>query len=77
MKIFNIDNDNLMEADVFLRESDINVNEEIGKLKQKFAMMMEDDLLFEEGRREELWAKYQACIDQTEKELSKIVSSLK
>lgn len=77
MKKFNISNDNLMEADVFLRESDINVNEEIGRLKQKFAMMMEDDLLFEEGRREELWAKYQACIDQTEIELTKIVSSLK
>ena len=77
MKKFNIDNDNLMEADVFLRESDINVNEEIGKLKQKFAMMMEDDLLFEEGRREELWAKYQACIDQTEMELTKIVFTLK
>jgi len=69
-------NRNLLESDVFLRESDINVNEEIGKLKQKFAIIMEDDLLFEEGRREELWAKYQACIDQTEKELNKIVSSL-
>lgn len=67
---------NLIEPDVYLRESDINVNEEIGKLKQKFAIMMEDDLLFEEGRREELWAKYKACIDQTEIELTKIVSSL-
>lgn len=69
-------NAHLTESDVFLRESDINVKEEIGKLKQKFAIIMEDDLLFEEGRREELWAKYQACIDQTEKELTKIVSSL-
>jgi uncharacterized protein YjbJ (UPF0337 family) len=69
-------NAHLMESDIFLRESDINVKEEIGKLKQKFATLMEDDLLFEEGRREELWAKYQACIDQTEKELTKIVSSL-
>lgn len=69
-------NRNLLETDVYLRESDINVNEEIGKLKQKFAIMMEDDLLFDEGRREELWAKYESCIDQTEKELTKIVSSL-
>lgn len=66
----------LMESDIFLRESDINVKEEIGRLKQKFATLMEDDLLFEEGRREEQWAKYQACIDQTEKELNKIISSL-
>jgi uncharacterized protein YjbJ (UPF0337 family) len=65
-----------MESDIFLRESDINVKEEIGKLKQKFATLMEDDLLYEEGKREEIWAKYQACIDQTEKELNKIVSSL-
>lgn len=77
MKKVDINKGNLMEADVFLRESDINVNEEIGRLKQKFAMMMEDDLLFEEGRREELWAKYQACIDQTEMELTNIVCSLK
>ena len=57
-------------------EKDIYIEEEIGKLKQKFASLMEDDLLFEEGRREELWAKYQASIDQTRKELEKIVSSL-
>ena len=74
---------NLMEADIYLmegyiylKESDINVKEEIGKLKQKFATLMEDDLLFDEGRREELWAKYQSCIDQTEDELNKIVSTL-
>lgn len=66
----------LMESDIFLRESDINVKEEIGKLKQKFATLMEDDFLFEEGRREEHWAKYQACIDQTERELNKIISFL-
>jgi uncharacterized protein YjbJ (UPF0337 family) len=67
---------NLMDADIFLRESDINVKEEIGKLKQKFATLMQDDLLFEEGRREELWAKYQSCLDQTEIELKKIMSTL-
>lgn len=59
-----------------LVEKNTFVEEEIGKLKQKFATLMEDDLLFEEGRREELWAKYQASIDQTRKELEKIVSSL-
>lgn len=57
-------------------EKDTFIEEEIGKLKQKFASLMEDDLLYEEGRREELWAKYQASINQTRKELEKIVSSL-
>ena len=59
-----------------LLEKDLFIEEEIGKLKQKFARLMEDDLLFEEGRREEMWAKYQASINQTKKELEKIVSSL-
>jgi uncharacterized protein YjbJ (UPF0337 family) len=57
-------------------EKDTYIEEEIGKLKMKFASLMEDDLLYEEGRREELWAKYQASIDQTRKMLEKIVSSL-
>lgn len=57
-------------------EKDNYIDEEIGKLKQKFAALMEDDLLFEEGRREELWAKYQASIQQTRKELERIVSTL-
>lgn len=57
-------------------ENDIFIEEEIGKLKQKFASLMEDDLLYEEGKREEMWAKYQASINQTRKILEKIVSSL-
>lgn len=65
-----------MEKVMDVIEKDLYIEEEIGKLKQKFATLMEDDLLFEEGRREELWAKYQSSIEQTRKELERIVSSL-
>lgn len=66
----------MLEGYVYLKKSDINVKEEIDKLKQNFATFMEEDLLFDESRREELWVKYQSCIDQTENELNKIVSRL-
>jgi uncharacterized protein YjbJ (UPF0337 family) len=52
------------------------LNEEKGKLKQKFASLTDDDLLLEEGRREEREGKYQASLFQTEEELDKILSSL-
>lgn len=57
-------------------ESKLNLNEEIGKLKQKFANLMDDDLLFEEGRREEMFGKHQVRLDETQEELNKIMSTL-
>ncbi|MBA4410571.1 MAG: general stress protein CsbD [Bacteroidota bacterium] len=53
----------------------VNLIEEKGKLKQKFASLTDDDLLFEEGRQEELSAKYQAMFFQSEEELDQIISS--
>ena len=47
-----------------------------GKLKQKFASLTDDDLLLEEGRKEELFGKHQAMLDQTKEELDKIITSL-
>lgn len=52
-----------------------NLIEEKGKLKQKFASLTDDDLLLEEGRKEELDGKYQAMFFQSEEELDKIISS--
>jgi uncharacterized protein YjbJ (UPF0337 family) len=54
----------------------INLKEEKGKLKQKLASLTEDDLLLEEGRQEELLAKYQAMYFQSEEELEQITYSL-
>ena len=50
----------------------VNLIEEKGKLKQKFASLTDDDLLFEEGRQEEMYGKYQAMFFQSEEELVKL-----
>ncbi len=54
----------------------VNMNEEKAKLKQKLAYLMEDDLLLEEGRKEELSVKRQALLFQTKEEFDKILMSL-
>ncbi|HBL76226.1 MAG: general stress protein CsbD [Bacteroidetes bacterium GWF2_42_66] len=53
-----------------------NLNEEKGKLKQKFASLTDNDLLFEEGKKEEIFGKYEVRLDQTKEDLQKIISSL-
>jgi uncharacterized protein YjbJ (UPF0337 family) len=46
-----------------------NWNELKGKLKQQYAELTEDDLLFEEGKEDETWGKLQKKLDKTEKEI--------
>jgi uncharacterized protein YjbJ (UPF0337 family) len=53
-----------------------HLHEEKGRLLQKFASLTEDDLLFEEGRNEEIFGKYQIRIEQTKEDLDHIVSNL-
>lgn len=52
------------------------LNVEKGKLKQKLASLTDDDLLLEEGRKEEMYGNQQTLLFQTEEELNKILSSL-
>lgn len=40
-----------------------------GKLKQKYAELTDDDLLFEEGKEIENWGKIQQNVGKTEKEI--------
>ena len=49
-----------------------NWNEMKGKIKQKFAELTEDDLLFEEGQEDEMWGKLQQKIGKTEKEIKSL-----
>jgi len=56
-------------------ELKVNLYEEKGRLKQKFASLTDDDLLFEEGKREEMFGRHQFRIGQTEDELENIISS--
>lgn len=40
-----------------------------GKMKQKFAVLTDDDLLFEEGKEQEMWGKLKEKLGKTEKEI--------
>jgi len=53
-----------------------NWNEQKGKLKQKFAVLTDDDLMFEEGRKEEMFGKLQIKLGKTKAELHNIIASL-
>jgi len=51
-------------------------NEQKGKLKQKFAVLTDNDLMFKEGKKEEMLGKLQAKLGKTKEELRKIISAL-
>lgn len=40
-----------------------------GNIKQKFADITDDDLLYEEGKEQEMWGKLQEKLGKTEKEI--------
>lgn len=52
-----------------------NWNELKGKLKQQYADLTDDDLLFEEGKEEELIGKLQKKLGKTREEVESEVSS--
>ncbi len=53
-----------------------NWNEVAGKLKQQFANLTDDDLLFKEGKEEELVGRLQSKLGKTKEELRNIISKL-
>ncbi len=53
-----------------------NWNEQKGKLKQKFAFLTENDLMFDEGKEEEMYGKLQIKLGKTKEELNKIINGL-
>ena len=50
-----------------------NWNELKGKLKQQYAELTEDDLLFEEGKEDETWGRLQKKLGKTEKEIRSLL----
>ena len=50
--------------------------ETAGKLKQRFANLTDDDLLFKEGKEEELLGRLQKKIGTTKEELRKVIAKL-
>ena len=49
-------------------------NKAAGKLKQKYANLTDDDLLYQKGKEEELLGRLQNKIGKTKEELHKIIS---
>ena len=61
-----------------MNSSEINENweEQKSKLKQKFAALTENDLLFVKGKKEEMIEKLQLKLGKTKEELYKIIEAL-
>jgi uncharacterized protein YjbJ (UPF0337 family) len=51
-------------------------NEQKGKLKQKFASLTDNDLIFEQGKRDEMIGRLQIKLGRTKEELYKIIVAL-
>ena len=53
-----------------------NWEEQKGKLKQKFAILLDNDLLFAEGKKEEMLGRLQIKLGKSKEELQKIIAAL-
>jgi uncharacterized protein YjbJ (UPF0337 family) len=53
-----------------------NWNEIKGKLKQKFAVLTDNDMLLVEGKQDELLGRLQIKLGKTKEEIEKIIASL-
>ena len=58
------------------RELKGNWEEIKGKLKQKYADLTDDDLLYEEGERDELMGKLQKKLGKTQEEIADSINNL-
>jgi len=56
--------------------SKANLIEEKGKLKQKFALLTDDDRMLAVGKNEEMQGRLQINLGKTKEELLKIVAAL-
>ena len=59
-----------------LTELNGNCNETKGKLKQKFAMLTENDVLLVEGKEDEMLGRLQVKLGKTKEEIHKLISQL-
>lgn len=53
-----------------------NWSEQKGKLKQRFATLTDNDLLFSDGKKEEMMGRLQIKLGKTKEQLHKILSDL-
>lgn len=53
-----------------------NWNEKKGKLRQKFAILTDNDVMFAEGKKDEMFGKLQIKLGKTKEELHNIINAL-
>ncbi len=53
-----------------------SLNESVGKLKQQFANLTNDDPLFTEGKDKELLGRLQQKLGKTKEEVRKVIAKL-
>jgi len=53
-----------------------NWNEQKGKLKQKFAELTDNDLMFAEGKKDEMMGRLQVKLGKSKEELHKLIAAL-
>lgn len=53
-----------------------NWNEKIGKLKQKYAILTDNDFMLEMGKKEEMLGKLQVKLGKTKEELQALLDTL-
>jgi uncharacterized protein YjbJ (UPF0337 family) len=53
-----------------------NWNEQKGRLKQKFAILTDNDLMFAEGKKDEMLGKLQIKLGKSKEELQKILEGV-
>ena len=51
-------------------------NEVKGKLKQKYGELTDDDLLFIEGKEDELYGRLQTKLGKTKEEVRKVIENI-
>ena len=53
-----------------------NWNELKGKLKQQFAVLTDNDLMYEEGKQDEMYGRLQIKLGKSKEELHKLIEEL-
>ena len=53
-----------------------NWNEQKVKLKQQFAILTDNDLMFSEGKKDEMFGRLQVKLGKTKEELRKLIEGL-
>ncbi|MEI6682472.1 MAG: CsbD family protein [Bacteroidota bacterium] len=51
-------------------------NEHKGRLRQKFAVLTDNDVMFEAGKQDEMIGRLQVKLGKTKEELNRIIASL-